>query len=152
MTSDAYVLEPPTAAVRRVMQGNRGTDTSPERQVRSALHRYGLRFRKRLTLHINGRRTTPDIVFPRHHVCVYVDGCFWHGCPTHGRRPRRNQAYWTAKFERNIQRDREITSLLSADGWTVVRAWEHEPVELTVRRVIEALGGDRLDRSLATAS
>lgn len=102
------------------MQRVRGTDTSCEVALRSALHRRGLRYSLRRKL--PGR---PDIVFTSARVAVFVDGCFWHGCPEHCRRPSSNRAYWHAKIERNVARDRRVDSELVAMGWRVVRVWEH---------------------------
>src|ERR1700747_3268917 len=111
------------------MHGNRGRDTTPEQRLRSILHKAGLRFRKNHRLLIEGRRTTPDIVFPRARLCVFIDGCFWHGCPQHGKRPKTNRRYWDAKIASNIVRDAEINALLAANGWQVLRIWEHEDPE-----------------------
>lgn len=68
----------------------------------------------------------PDFVFPVRRLVVFVDGCFWHGCPRHGTRPRGNAAFWRAKFRRNQERDRRDTRRLRAAGWRVLRLWEHE--------------------------
>jgi DNA mismatch endonuclease (patch repair protein) len=117
---------PPSSspAVRAVMQGNRSTGSKPEAELRSALHRRGLRFRK------NARpgRGLPraDILFPRAKLAVFVDGCFWHRCPIHGVSPKTNSPYWRAKLDRNVSRDRRNTRDLAEAGWTVVRIWEHE--------------------------
>jgi DNA mismatch endonuclease (patch repair protein) len=105
--------------------------------IRSALHQQGLRFRKH-AIPLKGLRCRADIVFPRERVAVFVDGCFWHGCPEHGRRPKTNPAYWDAKIARNAQRDSRNNALLQEAGWEVVRVWEHEPVETAAAR-IEAL-------------
>lgn len=72
-------------------------------------------------------------------VAVFVDPCFWHVCPEHGRQPTSNEWYWTPKLRRNVECDREQTSLLLAQGWTVIRVWEHEPLELAATRVSAAL-------------
>ncbi len=110
------------------MIGNRGKDTRPERLVRSLLHLMGLRFRKhsRPLPHL---RCQADVVFPREQVAVFVDGCFWHGCPQHGRLPRSNSVYWAEKLERNLRRDRRNSAVLAEAGWLVLRFWEHEPIE-----------------------
>jgi len=71
-------------------------------------------------------RTHPDFSFSRHRVAVFVDGCFWHSCPTCGHRPASNVAYWGAKLDRNAARDQEQTVRLKAAGWTVLRFWGHE--------------------------
>ena len=68
----------------------------------------------------------PDFVFPARRLAVFVDGCFWHGCPRHGTRPRGNAAFWRAKFRRNRARDRRDTRRLRREGWKVLRLWEHE--------------------------
>lgn len=68
----------------------------------------------------------PDFVFKREKVVVFVDGCFWHGCPEHLRRPASNREYWFAKINKNITRDRETTKRLRMLGWTVLRLWEHD--------------------------
>jgi DNA mismatch endonuclease, patch repair protein len=100
-------------------------DTKPEVALRSALHRSGLRFRKDYPVRVNGKLIRPDIAFPRRRVAVFVDGCFWHSCPEHGRRPGKNGEYWLPKLTRNVARDREQTQALESAGWAVVRIWEH---------------------------
>lgn len=71
-------------------------------------------------------RTRPDFTFSRQGVAVFVDGCFWHGCRECGRRPSSNTTYWTAKLDRNVERDGEQTKRLRSAGWTVLRLWGHE--------------------------
>lgn len=123
------------------MQGNRKRDTRPEVALRSFLHRLGFRYRVAVRpLALNKHRCgTADLVFPSAKVAVYVDGCFWHGCPEHFNLPRTNRAYWLPKIERNIARDSMVNTALSSAGWSFVRIWEHEPVEVAARRVIFAL-------------
>jgi len=118
------------------MQSNRPTGTSLEVQVRSGLHRAGLRFRKN-SRPIAGLRCEVDVVFPRLKVAVLVDGCFWHGCPIHATRPAINREWWAAKLNRNIERDRSNDQRLRAAGWTVIRLWEHEPLDIAVARVVD---------------
>lgn len=125
--------------VRRRMQANRGADTKPELELRRALHRQGLRFRKHQLLEVAGLRTRPDVVFKQAHVAVFVDGCFWHCCPLHASEPKANEAYWSTKLRRNVERDRRIDAALSDAGWSVIRVWEHEPVEAAASRVISAV-------------
>jgi DNA mismatch endonuclease (patch repair protein) len=72
-------------------------------------------------------------------VAVFVDGCFWHGCPQHCRMPTRNRSYWEAKIGRNRERDATISAALIQGGWTVVRVWEHEPVTAAAARIGAAL-------------
>lgn len=120
-------------AVRDQMSRLGQRDTGPELALRSELHRRGLRFRvdRRPVAEI---RTRADLVFPRARVAVYVDGCFWHGCPDHGTTPKANSGFWGPKLARNKERDRQIDEGLAAAGWTVVRVWEHEdPLEAADR-------------------
>ncbi|HZX02249.1 very short patch repair endonuclease [Kribbella sp.] len=131
---------PTTPGRSRNMQAIRRTDTKPEILLRSALHRSGYRFRKDLSVHTSSRRVRPDIVFTARKVAVFVDGCFWHCCPEHGRNPSVNSQYWSPKLQRNVERDRLADSALGADGWSVVRIWEHEALEVAVEKVIAALG------------
>jgi DNA mismatch endonuclease (patch repair protein) len=113
-------------AVRSVMRANRRRDTKPEVELRSALHRRGLRFRNDVLIAAGDRTIRVDVALPRHHIAVFLDGCFWHCCPEHGTRPRSNSEYWRPKLERNLQRDAAANELLSASGWRVVRVWEHQ--------------------------
>jgi DNA mismatch endonuclease, patch repair protein len=85
------------------------------------------------------------VVFTRWRVAVFVDGCFWHGCPDHGTQPRANADYWRAKIDRNVERDRETDDLLVEAGWSVVRVWEHVSTESAVHRVEVALTQVRSD-------
>ena len=115
-------------------------DTKVEVALRSALHARGLRFRKDLRVDAGGIRARPDIVFTRRRIAVFVDGCFWHCCPEHGREPTENTSYWSPKLLRNRERDLEQAQGLRADGWLVVRLWEHEPLGAMVESVLHALG------------
>lgn len=99
-------------------------DTLPERALRSELHRRGLRFRLHRRL-LPGVRREADIVLPRAKVVVFVDGCFWHGCPQHASWPKSNADWWRDKIETNRARDRDTDDRLEAAGWTVIRIWEH---------------------------
>lgn len=110
------------------MQAIRRTDTKPEVALRSALHRAGFRFRKDYRIVTPDIRVKADIAFTRRGLVVFVDGCFWHGCPEHGRLPKVNEWYWSPKLERNRTRDERVTERLQASGWTVLRLWEHIPI------------------------
>ena len=131
--------EPTSAAVTASMKGNTSRDTKAEVLLRSTLHARGRRFRKNIRVAGAARPHRADIVFTKARVAVFVDGCFWHGCPTHGRRPKANTGYWDAKLARNTERDRQTDTDLAAAGWTVVRVWEHEPVEVAATAVEAAL-------------
>jgi len=117
----------------RNMSRIRAKDTGVELTLRSALHRRGLRFRLRPDL-----PGTPDLVFRRARVSVFVDGCFWHHCPVHYQSPAHNADYWKAKVTRNIERDRRADRDLKRLGWTVIRVWEHE-IESSVANVIRRI-------------
>jgi DNA mismatch endonuclease, patch repair protein len=119
------------------MKANRRKDTKPELVVRRAIHAAGLRYRVDAPIKLSrGGQVRPDVVFLARRVCLFVDGCFWHGCEQHYTVPSANSRYWQAKLELNRARDRRVTDALVADGWTVVRAWEHEDAEEVAARVI----------------
>jgi len=104
------------------MRRVKGKNSVAELALRSALHASGLRFR----LHRRVEGIIVDIVFPRQKVAVFVDGCFWHGCPEHKSIPKTNQGYWLPKLKENRLRDIRQTELLRASNWRVFRVWEHE--------------------------
>ena len=118
--------EPSSAAATKIGKANKRKDSKCEVRLRSDLHRAGLRFRKDLLLRVGGLRVHPDIVFTKAKVAVFVDGCFWHGCPTHRTTPKSNTSYWGPKLAANEARDLRVNDALTADGWTVIRIWEHE--------------------------
>jgi DNA mismatch endonuclease, patch repair protein len=121
---------------RRIMQANRRRDTALEKTVRSALFAAGLRYRVDYPIRVGGRRPIrPDIVFTRQRVAIFVDGCFWHGCPQHATQSATNTAYWQQKIAENRVRDARNTADLQAEGWTVIRVWEHESVDEIVNHV-----------------
>jgi len=84
-------------------------------------------------------RRSIDIAFTKAKVAVFLDGCFWHGCPEHGTQPRANADWWDVKLRRNAARDVETDGLLEAAGWRVLRFWEHEPPEAVADRVCSVL-------------
>jgi DNA mismatch endonuclease (patch repair protein) len=130
---------PTSEAVTTLMRANRRADTKPEQALRSELHRRGLRFRKDRLVRVGELRVKVDIVFPRRRVAVFVDGCFWHGCPEHGHVPRANSAYWGLKLARNAARDQRTTESLRGAGWQVIRLWEHTPADDAAEIVLTAL-------------
>lgn len=119
--------------VRRRMERQSRRDTKPELALRRAVWRLGLRYRVDIAP-IPGRRRA-DLVFTRAKVAVYVDGCFWHSCPTHATIPKANREWWIAKLEANVRRDRDTDQRLANAGWSLVRVWEHESVAKSARRV-----------------
>ncbi|WP_209437234.1 very short patch repair endonuclease [Amycolatopsis azurea] len=122
------------------MRGNRSKDTKPEVRLRKLLHAQGLRYRVS-TSPVPGVRRTADVVFPRALVAVFVDGCYWHGCPAHYRPSTANSEFWANKIRRNRERDAETTKLLEEAGWRVIRAWEHEDPGKVANKVIELVRG-----------
>ena len=121
------------------MQANRRADTKPEMQLRSALHRLGLRFRKDVFVRTPSRRASVDVLFPRQRIAVFVDGCFWHGCPDHMTWPQANADWWRAKITRNQERDRQVSADLRAVGWIVIRVWEHEQPDEAAQMIWRAI-------------
>jgi DNA mismatch endonuclease (patch repair protein) len=123
---------------RQVMRGNRSRDTSPEMALRSAVHARGLRYRV-CARPVPQLRRTADLVFSGPRIAVFVDGCFWHGCPDHYRPSTRNSSFWIKKLNENRQRDQETDRLLDAAGWTVIRIWEHEQPQEAAKRIERAV-------------
>jgi DNA mismatch endonuclease (patch repair protein) len=124
-----------SGVVRKVMQAVRRRDTTPEIVIRRGLFEVGLRYR----VNSHPVPTLPikaDVIFPRARVAVFVDGCFWHGCPRHFRLPRANTSWWKEKVEDNVRRDRRNTKLLKRSGWRVVRIWEHEVTSGAVSKMV----------------
>lgn len=114
---------PPTAARSRLMGRVRHSGTAPELLLRRALWAAGLHYRLQAKPRLPG---SPDIIFPANKVAIFVDGCFWHGCPQHGTHPKTRSEFWLTKIMRNQARDLEADKKLAAMGWVVVRLWEHE--------------------------
>ncbi|MGW5940679.1 very short patch repair endonuclease [Streptomyces celluloflavus] len=100
-------------------------DTGPEMAVRRLLYASGHRYRLQRRVPGFPRRTI-DIAFPGLKIAVFIDGCFWHGCPQHATHPKSNADWWRDKLDGNIARDRETNEHLTEEGWTVLRFWEHE--------------------------
>ncbi|WP_372743554.1 very short patch repair endonuclease [Nisaea acidiphila] len=105
----------------RLMSRVRSKNTKPELMLRNALWKRGHRYR--LGKMLPGK---PDVSFGRGRVAIFVDGCFWHGCPEHGSIPKTNTTFWISKIARNMERDRHVNFLLENMGWHVIRVWEHE--------------------------
>lgn len=126
------------------MQANRSRDTKPELAIRRALHGMGLRYRVAIPPEPALRRRA-DIVFTRARVAVFIDGCFWHGCPEHRRSTfNYNVDYWPAKIAVNVARDADTTNKLHQAGWLVLRFWEHEDVAEVVENIRRAVLADEV--------
>lgn len=123
-----------SAANRTSMRGNRSRDTKPELAIRRLVHAAGLRYRVDRSP-LKGVRRRADIVFGPARVAVFIDGCFWHGCPDHFVLPKTNVDYWHGKIGGNMERDRATDELLTAAGWSVLRFWEHESPEGCAQRI-----------------
>lgn len=115
------------------MAAIRSRNTRVELKLRKALFAAG--FRYRVSYRITGK---PDIVFVRKKVAVFVDGCFWHACPECYREPANNREFWRKKISGNRERDIKVTRELEADGWLVLRVWEHE-VKKNTDYIIEVI-------------
>lgn len=116
---------PLNETIRQRMVSTRQRDTGVELELRGLLHRAGLRFRVHVAP-IAGMRSRADVVFRRARVAVFVNGCFWHGCPDHATWPKNNAVWWRAKIEGNRERDQRVDDALVRAGWRVVRVWEHD--------------------------
>ncbi|GIV03542.1 MAG: very short patch repair endonuclease [Fimbriimonadales bacterium] len=126
--------EPSSPEASRRMKRVRQRGTDAELALRRALHARGLRYRLHVPLLTKPRRVA-DIVFPGPRVAVFVDGCFWHGCPEHGTWPKKNADFWRQKIEANRARDADTNRRLEALGYAVVRVWTHEDAEEAAERV-----------------
>lgn len=137
-----------SAARRRNMQAIRSRDTKPERLIRSLLHAQGLRYRV-AAKPLPDLRRTADIVFGPAKVAVFIDGCYWHGCPEHYVPPKTNSGYWSGKVAGNMARDRDTDQRLREAGWTVLRFWEHEPSSDCALRIAAEVDKRRARRGAA---
>ena len=150
--SDLGMWSPPegswasSPANRRSMLGNRHRDTRPELAIRALVHADGLRYRV-AAKPIPEMRRTADLVFRPTRVAVFVDGCFWQGCPDHFRLPKTNSEYWREKIGRNKDRDRETDNRLHDAGWAVLRFWEHEAPSDCAKAVIDLVVSRRAAES-----
>ncbi len=129
--ADSWASSP---EARARMQSNKGRDTKPELALRSAVHALGLRYRVSAKP-LGDLRRTADLVFPRARVAVFLDGCFWHGCPEHHTVASANATFWAEKLAGNRARDRDTDGRLAAAGWVSVRIWEHEDPRAAARHV-----------------
>ena len=121
------------------MQRVRQKNTSAESLLRRELRSRGFRYRIQVPVLVKPRRVA-DIAFIRLRVAVFVDGCFWHGCPEHATWPKQNAEFWRSKILTNKERDRDTDTRLQDEGWAVVRVWAHETpgdAALRIANVVE---------------
>jgi len=130
------------------MQRVRQKDTAAESALRRALYARGLRYRIQVPILSKPRRTA-DVVFIGPRVAVFVDGCFWHGCPEHATWPKKNAEFWRAKIVANQQRDLDTGERLRADGWQVVRVWAHETPDEAAARIEDVVRSRRSPKGSA---
>lgn len=124
------------------MEAQRVRDTAPELELRRELHRRGYRYR--LDQRVSEKvRSRPDLSFTRETIAVFIDGCFWHGCPEHSTLPKNNSDWWKAKLKATRTRDARATAALADEGWQVIRVWEHEPVLDAADRIAAAINAAR---------
>jgi DNA mismatch endonuclease (patch repair protein) len=124
----------------QIMAGIKGRDNKATELAMTALFRRHHIVGWRRRAQVFGK---PDLVFPKRRLALFVDGCFWHSCPTHASRPDTNEAFWSAKLRRNKERDRLVTRTLKQRGWHVLRVWQHElsrkNERFLVRRILRAI-------------
>jgi len=124
---------PSSQAASNRMKAGAPRDTAPELALRTALDQLGLAYNADKAI-LSGSRRRADVVFEQERVAVFVDGCFWHGCPVHGTWPKQNAEFWREKINANRRRDADTNHRLESEGWRVLRVWEHEdPREVAVR-------------------
>lgn len=135
-------LTPSSKDASRRMKKVRQTGTAAEMELRRALHARGLRYRVDAPV-LPDKRRRVDIAFSSARVAVFVDGCFWHGCPDHATWPASNADFWRQKIETNQRRDRDTDAQLRKAGWQVLRVWEHENAAQAATRVEALVRGAR---------
>jgi DNA (cytosine-5)-methyltransferase 1 len=144
---------PPSDMTRARMIAQRKSETKPELELRRALDTMGLRRRYMVDARpLPELRRATDVMFPREKVAVFVDGCFWHGCPDHSRDTKSNTKWWAAKIQKNKDRDADTTKRLRAGGWIVLRTWEHESPLDAAHRVASVVRTTAASRGAVAAS
>ncbi|MCA9562995.1 MAG: very short patch repair endonuclease [Myxococcales bacterium] len=120
------------------MKSAKRRDTGPELKVRRRLFRMGFRYRVDISP-VSSIRSRADLVFKAVKVAVFIDGCFWHGCPEHGTWPKQNGDWWRRKIEANQHRDWRVTEQLRDSGWLVLRFWEHQPADAIADEIADSV-------------
>ena len=154
VNSLADVPKPTSEADRGRMEAQRQRDTKPEMSIRRWLHRHGYRYR----VDVRPVQAIPrraDVVFPGIKLAVFVDGCFWHGCPDHMTWPKANRQWWRAMIRQNQRRDKDTTERLRGAGWAVLRVWEHENPDEAAKQIaahVDQARVDPLDKSASPST
>lgn len=145
MTPSSNSTRPPASSVsvRDRMSRQRSKNTAPEVRVRKILHSRGIRFRTDVKLEAD-LRTRADIAWRQLGLAIFIDGCFWHGCPEHATRPAANADWWARKLDNNVERDRQTDAVLRGRGWVVRRYWEHECADSVADDISSAINLLRL--------
>lgn len=120
------------------MSKQKSRNTGIEMALRKLLHAAGFRYRVHRRP-VKGVRREADLVFGPARVAVFVDGCFWHGCPEHATWPKNNAEFWREKIETNRRRDADTDARLLDSGWLALRIWEHESAETAADRVMDTV-------------
>ena len=126
----------------KIMASIKSINTTPEVTLRSSLSKLGYKYRKNYGVY------DIDIAFPGKKLGVFVDGCYWHCCPIHGHIPKSNSRYWLEKLRRNKTRDLKVNSTLKADGWTIIRLWEHD-IKHNLNRSVSKITNRLANKSIA---
>ena len=116
------------------MRNQKINDTKPEIEIAKATFKLGLRYRKNVL--IPEAKTTADLMLKKHNLIVFIDGCFWHGCPKHFKLPKTNTEWWDLKIQRNKKRDAQKTRILRKLGWNVIRLWEHVEPDKAAKKIL----------------
>jgi DNA mismatch endonuclease, patch repair protein len=139
MTRPPDRIPPSSDAATRRMKSTRRTGTRPELELLTRLRNLGLD--PIVNAPIEGTRRSVDLLFPAQRVAVFVDGCFWHGCPEHATSPKANGEEWRKKLASNGLRDRSTDQLLRERGWAVVRVWEHDVGDAAATSIGQMVAG-----------
>lgn len=144
-------VQPSSPEASRRMAKVRQKGTGAEIALRRDLYRRGLRYRVDFEVLKKPRRVA-DIAFPGLRIAIFIDGCFWHGCPEHATWPKQNAEFWRQKIETNRARDTDTNERLRSIGWTVLRFWEHEPPTEAAEIVVQTVAMGKSKHRASSAS
>ncbi|MCY8516674.1 very short patch repair endonuclease [Bacillus atrophaeus] len=117
------------------MKAVKSKNTKIEKVVCKKIWRRGIRFRK----NVKDLKGKPDIAIKKYKIVIFIDSCFWHGCPLHGRIPKSNVEFWNNKIKHNIERDKSINQYYTRKGWNILRIWEHDLNKKKVSQTIDKI-------------